>query len=939
MLTLEEFNHEYQELIEARLPSRGKSWSIVELCHDAADYRRIVALWQGLGAVEWEIFSFSKKQEINLMLLTLLVNHARRHTRGDRIWNCMKTLPITQELRHTLFSNNGQPRQILRDRIESAAYYWNLRHVFDIPGHHSWFVTMFLQLGFSLPAAKKRLPYWLSGQIAPTASTYLQNGILRSDSFLSLWNALRSYRLNYSSEAKCQNSLKTNPWILDEWIPELLKLAKSKLHLIDFFQEEPEQQEPLILGPPQLVWKQSQDPVFRCEILAMMSFELEDDRYEIQIPGSEPVSLIRQENGDYYLSGDSYIEIPFKDAELHCRITSVSALCGSQEVGSQAIHLWERTYPVTLYRKENGHKIDDPENPERLDQGAYAIHHHSFEISPEALRNNRNGPWFVSEVPGVAKNEYLKLLLNGDDVWWPTEGEASIQLFNSNEIEVKVASLSSEVWTDPDSPPKCELSLYLPNGAELNWCRIGPEVIDFHEVSNHQYRSAPITLNEEQIVRALTLNLGFTFNSRRHRARKSINIEIFSFALKSQHSFKLYQSNRALNIRNSRGFLYHLSPPPVSPNLDERRNWILEGHRVIRSVPKRGFSLSDLAGYGESLYLSYGLYNTQEEPKELIERVRDNGVIRSIRFNADGFSLQTSSPIEFDEKHELIAWTMDHRFIRIYAQHLEQQYPDQWVCPFSSFHDGLSPNPKIKAIGLFYDGVRLGSWFDLRFYYSVTNISTEEEAERCAEMLRWFKAPVLDDEIASSMIFLFKNHIGQVMPVWLSSEKSPTLGLKGVQTGDTWLNVVSQLGRRTPINDLTIANARQALEAVYANFDPTNLQLTLPSALEALDGVGSNFVAKVCHLYLTEVSQGNLSGKPEKIIEAVRDRLKPSQEEVCQFCEQLSIDDRFLLETIKSALKPRSQLSHRDIQNIERLLSHRLTRQLLTSAYLKKINY
>jgi hypothetical protein len=188
------------------------------------------------------------------------------------------------------------------------------------------------------------------------------------------------------------------------------------------------------------------------------------------------------------------------------------------------------------------------------------------------------------------------------------------------------------------------------------------------------------------------------------------------------------------------------------------------------------------------------------------------------------------------------------------------------------------------------------------------------------------------------MIYLFKNYIGQLMPIWLSSERSPTLGLAEKQTDDPWLNVVSQLGRRTPIAGLTITDASQALETVYANFDPSNLILTLPSALEALDGVGSNFVAKVCHLYLTEVSEGNLAGDPSKILRAVRDRLKPSQEEVRQFCEQLSIDDRFLLETVKSALKPHSILKHREIQNIERLLTHRLTRQLLTSAYLKKLN-
>ncbi len=939
----------FEAIVGNLIPRGSHAWSVSELNLSGDDYHCLVEVFSGISGLDWEIFQYGQKDDwdrAGLLLVVVMAEHARRHTRGDQIWRCMKNLPMRDCLRRRFFLSNGQPTRDLRVVIESAAYRWNLRHVFNIPGHMAWFVTLFLQFGFSQPAAKKRLPFWLSGQILPVAVTYLLGGQMQSPTFVLMWQSLRAYRMNHITEGKCREFLERSAWVLSEWIPDLLRLAKSRLDLVDHAEAGAgEELEPLILGDAQLVWPSGEEPFFRCEILAAATFELEEACYEIRSSSFDPVRLVRQEGGDYYVVGDSQVDVPLGRASLQCTLIALSSGAGEEDVATQSVALWDPHYPISLYRRNNGSRMSDPEQPVRLDEGSFAVFHGSFTIEPQPLRAFEHHHWWVAELP-TSRVDGLALLQDGERVWWP---EPKVDAQNGRGYTVSITRGGENVlkWNQPDSPPEICCNIWLDRGGELQWVRFGHEVVDFENKGRHHYRTMPFGLRPEHAVYPLYVTVGFRADGRMHRITQRVELNLSACFLENEGTLSIYESRRALNIRNASRFLFHiLRPVPQGNEEEQRRYWIVEGTRIVRPIAKRGISLSQLAGYGEPLHVFYGLYNTERQPELLIERVRDNGGIQTVAFNERGFELGTCAPIELDEKHELIAWTMDHRFIRLSSDRLEPQEDEgTWFCDLTEWQDSEGRIPIVKAMGFFYEGQRLGNWFDRKFFHAITKIETDEEAARCAEMLRWFKAPVLDPEVSSAMRFLLKSFSGEVIPMWLRASESPELKLAEQPVDDEWLRVVSTLCRSVSMRELTLADASQIVEEVFPDFSPSNLEESLPKALECLDGVSPNLIAKIAHLYLSEMSQGRLPGNFAATKRAVLERFQVGEQELQELCEGreneldrgLGISPFFVRHMFARIVENSRDLTAMEEHNRDLLLNHRIMRRLLAHLYLSRL--
>ncbi|MCB1089062.1 MAG: hypothetical protein KDM63_18650, partial [Verrucomicrobiae bacterium] len=467
------------------------------------DFHALGEIFASFSAIDWELLQFGtkeKRERFRLILVTVLSEHARRHTRGDQIWGCMGNLPMRDSLRTRLFHTNGQPTRELRTAIESAAYRWNLRHVFNVPGHMAWFVTLFLQFGFPLPAAKKRLPFWLSGQIVPVAASYLLSGSMQSSSFFLAWQAMKAYRRGLTTEEKCREALERSPWILDGWIPELLTWARSRLDLADYGDAgESEETEPVILGDPRFTWTSEGEPCFRCEILAAATFDLEAPCYEVRGAGFDAARILRQEDGSYYLSGISEVTATPTRASLQCLLTTIGAGTGEEEIATQSLSLWDPHFPISLYRKNGGARMPDPEHPANLEQGCFAIFHQSFAITPQPLRALTNGSWRFVELPPCRPDE-LALLQEGERVWWPAEDENKLASPTSLLVTIQAAHSAPIEWTKPDRPPPVRFLIKLPPHSVLRWVRLGHEIVETSPDGKWIYRTAPFELNPAHAI-------------------------------------------------------------------------------------------------------------------------------------------------------------------------------------------------------------------------------------------------------------------------------------------------------------------------------------------------------------------------------------------------------------------------------------------------------
>ena len=98
----------------------------------------------------------------------------------------------------------------------------------------------------------------------------------------------------------------------------------------------------------------------------------------------------------------------------------------------------------------------------------------------------------------------------------------------------------------------------------------------------------------------------------------------------------------------------------------------------------------------------------------------------------------------------------------------------------------------MRGAGLFYEGERLGSHFerDTRF---LKTLKESEDVKHAAEVLRWFKAPVLRDEGLTNVVSFLSQHLNVVLPIWLSDCSPSTMELSPLNTDEEWRYTLSML--------------------------------------------------------------------------------------------------------------------------------------------------
>lgn len=176
----------------------------------------------------------SYRQMFGALLICAGGEVCREESREDSVWPVIRrVLPKTHPLRRELFLSNGQPSVLTKEMIADAVGALNLRNAMDIEGTQQWFVTMKLQFGFTHRGAKNRLAEWLVDLGKPTAVQYLNGETefseLRSESFQSLWRALRQYRRGLILESEIRHTLHSNPWVKPTWIDGLLTEARARV--------------------------------------------------------------------------------------------------------------------------------------------------------------------------------------------------------------------------------------------------------------------------------------------------------------------------------------------------------------------------------------------------------------------------------------------------------------------------------------------------------------------------------------------------------------------------------------------------------------------------------------------------------------------------------------------------------------------------------------
>ncbi|MBL8900661.1 MAG: hypothetical protein JNM84_23720 [Planctomycetes bacterium] len=120
------------------------------------------------------------------------------------------------------------PRRETYAALRSGADALRLRHVLDRADAQGYYSTLRLQIGFSIPGSRNRLPEWLVG-LRPLQSVVrlISDPELRSESFRSFWSALRALRRDVEPAVQLR-VIARSPWSAGRDLDELATSARSR---------------------------------------------------------------------------------------------------------------------------------------------------------------------------------------------------------------------------------------------------------------------------------------------------------------------------------------------------------------------------------------------------------------------------------------------------------------------------------------------------------------------------------------------------------------------------------------------------------------------------------------------------------------------------------------------------------------------------------------
>jgi hypothetical protein len=752
-----------------RLPT---PWSLAELQPDEEDFRFLVTLLR--HANEGVIDRWLRPQwqdRFGLVVLFLAAETARRYASEGEVWSVVAKC-FTEQTRHLLFLRNNQPTQRLKDAIEVAARRHGLRHAFGTAGVQSWYQTIYLQFGFTRSGFQRRLPEWLVGQIATEAITSLRDDErLRSESFRLLWQTLRDYRRNNLTEATVRKRLSESPWVLPDWVEEVMKAARQRMELCDrpVSEAASEPDEPAFLSTPRLEWK-SGTPGFVAELTNLAQLErLTEPVYALRVADQTLANLVRQQDGSYAADRDT-IPLPCKPA-----LKAALVARHTDEVAySQVIEVWDANEDLTLFGSD-GRRLGDPWC-ERMDgnKAYFILAADDLQLVPEMKWQRIADRWKLHELQAGWPSNLRLAFDDGDTLWTPVLGSAKAKPepewaagCKLIVLEVQKAGLEVDVQVLPHVVirfVRCGMALdvennrcFVPLGAfgikGTAWLQIGLQ--RHHEIYVVRRK---VTLHEARSPLVLTLT--------------------------DEGWHRLNGENIVVTAAKAGSYRFCL---PRLWNNEEADWFLMEGDVCLGRPSRRPHTLRGLAGLGAELTLRPRLYNFGEKPVMVSKSVVAHGCVEDLTFDAATHTLavQLSSSLEPSEDHKIVAWTSGQLDVLSVCACTEPQA--RWEC--------LTPRDFAEpvAVAVAFRGEWLGGWFHHQAdKWLPTLLETKVfEPRLVAALLRWFRLPLLSKPFRPGIQMLVARHPVAVLAAWLRNTLVELpFGLKFADRDDAWLSVV-----------------------------------------------------------------------------------------------------------------------------------------------------
>jgi hypothetical protein len=779
-------------------------WSLVELLADPEDFNWLCQ-WahalspavasQCLNNGQWKRFDTdigecSHATGIGVLLLMFAVEVARRSASERSLWFAISNSHFSAATQKVLFTQN-YPVRAYKDTIELAVRWLRLRHVFGIEGLQNWYDTVSLQLGFTKLGFSRRLPEWLVSQNSTFAIQHLLDGPMRSKTFSELWYALGQFRRKNMAEEQLRRILQHNPWILPEWLPELLQQATARIQQLGYapssstaaLDESAEE----FLEQPRLVWDPGVEPVFTCRIMNLSLFDLTEPTYIIMVADHICGSLQRHIDGLYVANPPDEIRLPLLSPLL---VASLLAPDG-RIVQNQTLQLWDQGEDVSAFTSPAGRYLDPWKKIMQTKESYYLVLASDLEIQPQPVHRynlNAHARLYLLTKEWSADTQ---ILLEGSVLWQPKLSSVAVPVEQLDKDALQIHSYDTPARLAFGSSIRFKISY--PKNYTITFIRSAGQSIGFDQQTTTSTVTKPIVLQPHMVSSktntCLNIMLGIQHTSTLvlTRLRYTIEVPLVGVAVLDKDSWTALDTNQPLNIEQAKRQLMRFY-------LMDTEDWpLLEGDTWIDSTWRRPRSLHACAGFGSVLKIQKSAYNASalDQTQQIVCAVINTGCVQTITLKDEQnvssrvLHIQLTRSIEPDMSHSIVWWDQDGTYVLF--------KPERWlirdsIMCWSATLPTACGQP--LAIGVAYEGHWLGTWYSRNWIQILS--ATYVEASRIVTLIRWFHLPLMSQDIFPSVEHFACTHALETVPIWLAEDCSLP-GLQFARSDDSWISVVRKI--------------------------------------------------------------------------------------------------------------------------------------------------
>ncbi len=793
----------YLQLLE-EAKNHDKPWSIAELKLSTDDINWL-RLWFNqlkpektlncLRSAEFTNHHDKKyatyKSMFGALILCLGAETCRNHSNEHSVWptirNIFSNMPI---LKKELFLSNGQPSYLIKDIIYDAVHALNLRHVMDIEGTQQWYITIKLQFGFTNRGAKSRLAEWLVGLVLPHAVQYLNGDTdyseLSSESFKSLWRALKQFRRGLIGKKETLESIQSSPWIKLHWIDDLLKEAKSKIETlgtgewsdsdISILDEERASIDDFCpILHIALEWQEAGIPTIQIYLdKELIQYELKNTECsELDfIIDSKPICRWIKQSDDSW-AGKKIInaqpETCKNQPNLRPRILTICTRTG------EVLFDWDFSdsgllEDVLIFDLNRNNMLNA--GFEQLDYNRhYAVicdkgcNVHGCE--PIQLFERNDIPRKVIRLP-VPLNQTFSISYNDFILWQPVRPEQEQPFKNSIVLENPVNQILS--FTPPNNRTPILID-GLPDGADNVALLIHKKVYDVEYDEKKWQTNRNIMIKPELMLKQLRIRVRFSYKDVNYSIKPQVNLNLFGLAM-IQHKkdtkpdnivFTPLREGDVLNRSEGTRYLRVWTPDKESKVI------IFENDIRIGPLKHNKIKLSDFPGHGGEIKAllidgKYFNFNIQCQDKGCVK----NFIPTMMRTYANLFFLYNKnyynelSPDgyilyewDFNENNKAKLLKIDNNIIQPTSKNhsLEMHY---------------TKNP--MALALTWKKTWCGAYWNLKkiseYLEQRKNLPEHDYA-----IMKWLRVPVLHPDIEHSFYNAIKHSPIQFLRTWLNKNE------------------------------------------------------------------------------------------------------------------------------------------------------------------------